>query len=105
MPPAGRRGRSTAEGLECFQRALAAPASWLVLSTQDLAARREQNRAAGTFEQLDRAAQEARASHPRPLLANAYVAPRNEAEERIAAVWKDLLGIAPVGVHDNFFDL
>ncbi|HEY4590873.1 MAG TPA: KR domain-containing protein, partial [Thermoanaerobaculia bacterium] len=98
-------GMSTAEGLEVFQRALAAPASWLVISTQDLAARRERNRAAGTFEQLDRAAQGARASHPRPPLANAYVAPRDEAEERIAAVWQDLLGIAPVGVHDNFFDL
>lgn len=98
-------GMSTAEGLEVFRRALASPSPWLVISTQDLAARREQNRAEGTFEALDRAVQEGRASHPRPPLANAYVAPRDEAEERIAAVWQDLLGIEPVGVHDNFFDL
>jgi NAD(P)-dependent dehydrogenase (short-subunit alcohol dehydrogenase family) len=97
-------GMSTSEGLEVLRRALAAPSPWLVISTQDLAARREQNRAAGTFEELDRA-QGARASHPRPPLANAYVAPRDQAEERIAAVWQDLLGIEPVGVHDNFFDL
>ena len=97
-------GMSTAEGLEVFRRALASPSPWLVISTQELAGRREQSLAAGTFEALDRAQGE-RASHPRPLLANAYVAPGNPTEERIAAVWQDLLGIQPVGVHDNFFDL
>ena len=46
-----------------------------------------------------------RTSHPRPPLANPYVPPRDEGERRIAAVWQELLGIDPVGVHDNFFDL
>nr|WP_229840617.1 non-ribosomal peptide synthetase [Streptomyces roseolilacinus] len=35
----------------------------------------------------------------------AYTAPRTPAEERIAAVWRDVLGADRVGVHDNFFDL
>ena len=43
--------------------------------------------------------------HQRPALATAYVAPRNEDERRIAAIWGDLFGVAEVGVHDNFFDL
>jgi amino acid adenylation domain-containing protein len=35
----------------------------------------------------------------------AYVAPRGELEESIAAVWRDLFGLDRVGIHDNFFDL
>jgi acyl carrier protein len=34
-----------------------------------------------------------------------YVAPRNEAEERMAAIWEEILGIKPIGIHDNFFEL
>jgi len=34
-----------------------------------------------------------------------YVAPRNPAEEILAAVWAGLLQIDRVGVHDNFFSL
>ncbi|WP_106795022.1 non-ribosomal peptide synthetase [Aquimarina sp. Aq78] len=34
-----------------------------------------------------------------------YVAPRNLIEEKLAIIWKDLLGISKVGVYDNFFDL
>ncbi|MGH3379730.1 MAG: phosphopantetheine-binding protein, partial [Actinoallomurus sp.] len=44
-------------------------------------------------------------AHPRPLLATAFVPPRDEREEHVAAVWRDLLGIAEIGVHDNFFEL
>jgi acyl carrier protein len=45
------------------------------------------------------------ALHPRPELLNAYVAPRNEIERQIVAAWQDLLGIAPIGIHDDFFAL
>ncbi len=45
------------------------------------------------------------AGHPRPALANPYVAPESAAEERIAAVWQEILGLERVGVHDNFFEL
>ncbi|WP_370415331.1 SDR family NAD(P)-dependent oxidoreductase [Streptomyces fradiae] len=31
--------------------------------------------------------------------------PHTEAEQLIAAIWCDLLGLAEVGVHDNFFDI
>ncbi|MBE1491976.1 non-ribosomal peptide synthetase [Plantactinospora soyae] len=36
---------------------------------------------------------------------SAYVAPRTPIEERVAAVWRDVLGVERVGVHDGFFDL
>jgi acyl transferase domain-containing protein/aryl carrier-like protein len=41
----------------------------------------------------------------RPQLATAYVAPRTPVEARLAEIWQDLLGIAPVGVYDDFFEL
>ncbi|GGH70057.1 hypothetical protein GCM10008014_54100 [Paenibacillus silvae] len=35
-----------------------------------------------------------------------YVAPRNELETKLAAIWQDVLGLSKeIGVHDNFFDL
>ena len=44
-------------------------------------------------------------SHPRPGLNNAFVAPRSETEQAIADIWHEVLGIEPVGVYDNFFQL
>ncbi|HEX2570779.1 MAG TPA: amino acid adenylation domain-containing protein, partial [Polyangia bacterium] len=35
----------------------------------------------------------------------AYVAPRNDTERQLAAIWADVLGVPAVGVHDNFFEL
>ncbi|RKH17379.1 acyltransferase domain-containing protein [Corallococcus sp. CA047B] len=43
--------------------------------------------------------------HPRPPLPNAFVAPRDETEERVATLWQDLLGVETVGITDNFFEL
>jgi acyl carrier protein len=34
-----------------------------------------------------------------------FVPPRTRLEERIAAVWREVLGVSQVGIHDNFFSL
>lgn len=34
-----------------------------------------------------------------------YVAPRNETEEKLAAIWSEVLGVEAIGIHDSFFDL
>ena len=34
-----------------------------------------------------------------------YVAPQTETEKNLADIWKTLLGVARVGIHDSFFDL
>ena len=39
------------------------------------------------------------------LSAQRYTAPRTPNEERLARIWRELLGIEKVGVHDNFFAL
>lgn len=36
---------------------------------------------------------------------NTYVAPSNEIQEIMAAVWKEVLEVDRVGIYDNFFDL
>jgi len=34
-----------------------------------------------------------------------YLAPQGRHEERLAALWQDMLGVARIGRHDHFFDL
>ena len=41
----------------------------------------------------------------RPDLEESFVAPRNPIEEKLAAIWADLLGFEQIGVNDNFFNL
>jgi acyl transferase domain-containing protein len=43
--------------------------------------------------------------HPRPELREPFLAPSTEDERRVAQLWGDLLGLAEVGVHDDFLDL
>jgi acyl transferase domain-containing protein/acyl carrier protein len=43
--------------------------------------------------------------HSRPNLKNAYVAPSNDVERKLADIFQELLGIEPIGIHDNFFAL
>ncbi|MGA9769875.1 MAG: beta-ketoacyl synthase N-terminal-like domain-containing protein, partial [Blastocatellia bacterium] len=50
-------------------------------------------------------AEPVRSAYSRPLLSNPYVRSRNEIEATIAGIWEELLGIKPVGIHDDFFEL
>jgi thioesterase domain-containing protein/acyl carrier protein len=38
-------------------------------------------------------------------LKNVYVGPRDEMEGRLVEVWEAVLGVRPIGVHDDFFSL
>jgi aryl carrier-like protein len=51
---------------------------------------------------LDRRALPAPEQKPRDVSA---ALPRNAMEEKVAEVWRSVLGVAEIGVHDNFFDL
>ncbi|HZI20303.1 MAG TPA: condensation domain-containing protein [Pyrinomonadaceae bacterium] len=45
--------------------------------------------------------------HPvaREGMAQEYVAPRDELERRLTAIWGDVLQVEGIGIHDNLFDL
>ncbi|MBN2003125.1 MAG: SDR family NAD(P)-dependent oxidoreductase [Anaerolineae bacterium] len=76
----------------------------VVVSTRPLAERLARSRERGGLSSAaDTAPSQAR--HPRPDLASPYAAPRNESEEQLIGIWQDVLGVEPVGIHDNFFDL
>ena len=51
---------------------------------------------------VDRAALPA-AGPVRTAVETEYLAPRNEIEERLAAIWSEVLGVPRIGIHDNFF--
>lgn len=90
------------EGLEVLQRVVEAACNGfsddiLLISTANLPRRiaaRQQKEAASE-----------RNLYERPELWTEYIAPRNEIEERVIAIWQQVLGIEKIGVEDNFFDL
>ncbi|MDQ1592736.1 MAG: hypothetical protein QOG71_3363 [Pyrinomonadaceae bacterium] len=41
----------------------------------------------------------------RPQLGREFVAPRTPVEQELANIWRELLGVAEVGIHDDFFEL
>jgi surfactin family lipopeptide synthetase A len=54
---------------------------------------------------VDRAALLALADKQNHERMHTYVAPRDTAEQTLAQIWEEVLGIRQAGVHDNFFDL
>jgi hypothetical protein len=42
---------------------------------------------------------------PRPELSTTWEAPGTQTEQRLAAIWRELLGIDGIGRHDDFFEL
>jgi thioesterase domain-containing protein len=86
------------EGAEAFVRAVAAGRPQVVVSSLDLPALVRQTQAA-------EAARPEGAAFERPDLDSAFVAPRNDIERTLAGFWQDLLGVAQVGVEDDFFAL
>jgi len=95
------------QGIEAFERILAMKiVDQVIVSTGDLQARIDQwlKMESRSEAQPDQAGK-ATSLHPRPNLPNPYVAPRNELEQEIVAMWQELLGIDRIGIYDNFFEL
>jgi amino acid adenylation domain-containing protein len=72
------------------------PAAWEVLDALPLTPNRKVDRRALESRPLADAGRRARVEQ---------VAPRDEVEARIAAIWRELLDVETVGVHDSFFAL
>jgi acyl carrier protein len=99
-----------AEGQAVLKHLLTAGLPQTVVSTADLQTRieewvelrqlRNQSNTSQTLEDVPRTVQ-----HARSGLSTPYVAPTTEAQEILVEIWEPLLGVAPIGVKDSFFDL
>ena len=102
-------GITTKEGQEAFRYVLGATElPQIIVFTKDLQASIAEARNNSDLKALVEQAADPLASHtlhPRPHMETAFTAPRNDSERRIAAAWGRVLGVAEVGVHDNYFDL
>ncbi len=98
-----RHGMATGEALAVFDRALRSGLPHVVVSTRDLLGLLARRHAAAAV--AEAGAPRMAASHARPMLGTSYVAPVDETEKAVAAVWEEYLGIQGIGLHDNFFEL
>ncbi|OQY27942.1 MAG: hypothetical protein B6244_08890 [Candidatus Cloacimonetes bacterium 4572_55] len=94
------------EGVEIFQRIVESTYQRVATSTRDLKAiKNEVARIIKTFLNASEKKNQSKSSHQRPKLNTDYAAPRDDIETALVGIWQDLLGVSPVGVNDNFFDL
>ncbi|MDQ4069748.1 MAG: SDR family NAD(P)-dependent oxidoreductase [Actinomycetota bacterium] len=99
-------GLRPSEGVDALERILARrPGPQVVVATRDINDVRERMKGGGAELGLVDRPHAARAVHPRPNALTPYVAPRDTVEGRLAALWRELLGLQEVGVDDNFFEL
>ena len=88
------------EGFEALMRALASGEVQPIVTSLDLGALRQR---------ATPAARPVGGADPtqfeRPELESHFIAPRTPVEHKIAGFWSELLGVANIGVEDNFFDI
>ncbi|HWQ34985.1 MAG TPA: amino acid adenylation domain-containing protein [Blastocatellia bacterium] len=97
---------TAAEGVQAFECALSiGQTAQAAISTGDLNLRLDQWVRRTQAEEEEPEEEAEASSHARPSLETAYVAPRNEVERQIAAMWRQVLGIEEIGIHDSFFEL
>ncbi len=97
--PAGRSG-------EALRRLLAAALPQMIVAARDLPAMIAETDAVtaeSLFAQMAPLHRGEKAQ--RPGLASAYAEPRDERESRLASLWEELFGIAPIGIADSFLEL
>src|SRR5262249_17378084 len=96
------------EGMEAIRRVLSLDLPQIIVLPEDAVAMLAGSNACSVTHltpagRQDRARRQS--SYPRPALSSTFMAAGNELERRIAGVWQQVLGIEPIGIQDNFFDL
>ena len=105
-------GISNSEGVEAFRRLLSVPLGTQVLvSPKPLALTRRYVDAVSTQMRAhsrpsgDIPSKSHLGRHARPAVATPYRAAETSGERRLAALWKEALGLEDVGIDDDFFSL
>ncbi|MGZ4979077.1 MAG: SDR family NAD(P)-dependent oxidoreductase, partial [Methylobacter sp.] len=98
-------GISPEEGREVFRLVMESALTRVLVSTQKLDSRLEQSNAVDFLEPEPKKADSAMRMHSRPELSSSLILPRSNIELSLANIWQKLLGIEPIGVLDDFFEL
>ncbi|MCC5604900.1 type I polyketide synthase [Nostoc favosum] len=95
------------EAVEVFKRVFSlSEVAHIILSTVDINARKNQTISLDSLANSKSTYQlDSSSRYSRPHLSNSYVAPTNQLEKQITEIWQEVLGIAEVGIGDNFYDL
>ncbi|WP_414620779.1 beta-ketoacyl synthase N-terminal-like domain-containing protein [Calothrix sp. CCY 0018] len=96
------------ETIEVFKRVFSFKSgTQIIISTVDINARKNHTfkldnnkNSQSNNNQLD-----SFSGYSRPNLSNSYVAPTNDLEKQITEIWQEVLGIAEIGIYDNFYEL
>jgi len=100
-------GMTAAEGVEAFSRLLGEEVPGIIVVENDLLSQVER------FNKHEKPQQEESQTrdipidqlYPRPQLSSLFAAPRNETEQKLAAVWQTFFGCHQIGIDDDFFQL
>ena len=103
-------GLTTGQGVDLFSRILNSDATQVLVAIRgvDVEATTSDAARAGAGHTPATAAdagRSTRTSHPRPELQAEYEAPRTEVERSLVRIWQEVLGIEPIGIHDNYYEL
>jgi len=90
---------------DALERLLAAGLPGTAVSTRDLGQLIRETDALSLQALAGQLGHGPRETHPRPGLATDYKPPGDELEEKLAGLWQDLFGIAPIGIDDSFLEL
>jgi amino acid adenylation domain-containing protein len=95
-------GIKPAEGVEVLRRLLRTkPGPQAIISTRDWALMTRVRKAAASEEQTDSSAR----TYARPNLDRPVEPPTTATETLLVRVWTEVLGVSPIGIHDDFFEL
>lgn len=103
-----QQGMDRDSGIEAFHRILQLHAvPQVAVSATDLKTRLQHwvDRQEKLGSLLKTKSSSASAHYTRPALSSPYAAPTNEIQELLVDLWQRLLGIHPIGIHDDFFEL
>ena len=90
------------EGVEAFQRILAAGLPQVAVVTHDLSRHITEILNSANVTQTSAATDE---RHSRPDLGSKFASPKSDIEKRITDIWVEVLGIGEIGIDDNFFEM
>jgi acyl transferase domain-containing protein len=99
-------GMTHQEGLQKFRIALQTNMPQVICANYSLLPRIKENKEANSNVKSGIILKnEKQIINERPKVSTQYVAPRNHEEEQIEGIWRNIIGLDKIGVHDDLFEI